>query len=275
MKFSDVEDAIRRANDTRYGLGVSIRDLGGRRGMGAGVLEVAFDLGRRHPPGVEFLDARFLLDHFGAVHAEAALLRHHEVRAQTGREPCGFWLPECAYDPAFDTLVISGGNGPREDAFSPRLIAFVREAAAHSRRMTSVCSGAFALAAAGLLDGRRATTHWRMAALLQALFTKDGKGEPRKQLGDAPELAKLNNAILYGPADMVTPLITLGLIPANLGHRFNKSGSVKPFPGIKVTAVAAEHSSLIVHPNPATGKLESHPAARRKETKNCVETRSL
>ena len=79
-------------------------------------------------------------------------------------------------------------------------------------------------------------------------------------LGDAPELAKLNNAILYGPADMVTPLITLGLIPANLGHRFNKSGSVKPFPGIKVTAVAAEHSSLIVHPNPATGKLESHPA---------------
>jgi L-ascorbate metabolism protein UlaG (beta-lactamase superfamily) len=79
-------------------------------------------------------------------------------------------------------------------------------------------------------------------------------------LGDAPELAKLNNAILYGPADMVTPLITLGLIPANLGHRFNKSGSVRPFPGIKVTAVAAEHSSLIVHKNPETGKLESHPA---------------
>ena len=79
-------------------------------------------------------------------------------------------------------------------------------------------------------------------------------------LGDAPELAKLNNAILYGPADMVTPLITLGLIPANLGHRFNKSGNVRPFPGIKVTAVAAEHSSLIVHPNPTTGKLEAHPA---------------
>ena len=36
-------------------------------------------------------------------------------------------------DPAFDTLIISGGNGPREDAFSPRLIAFVREAAQHLR----------------------------------------------------------------------------------------------------------------------------------------------
>ena len=79
-------------------------------------------------------------------------------------------------------------------------------------------------------------------------------------LGDAPEIAKLNNTVLYGPADMVTPLITLGMIPANLGHRFNKTGSVKPLPGIKVTAVQAEHSSLIVWKNPATGKNESHPA---------------
>lgn len=79
-------------------------------------------------------------------------------------------------------------------------------------------------------------------------------------LGDAPVLAKMNNAVLYGPADMVTPLITLGLLPANLGHRFNKTGNVKPYPGIKVTAVAAEHSSLIVYNNPATGKPESHPA---------------
>jgi len=79
-------------------------------------------------------------------------------------------------------------------------------------------------------------------------------------LGDAPAIAKLNEAILYGPADMVTPLITLGLIPANLGHRFNKTGYVTPSPGIKITAVKAEHSSLIVWNNPATGKNESHPA---------------
>ena len=79
-------------------------------------------------------------------------------------------------------------------------------------------------------------------------------------LGDAPALAKLNNTVLFGPADMVTPLITLGVLPANLGHRFNKTGRVTPLPGIKVTAVAAEHSSLIVWNNPASGKLESHPA---------------
>ena len=79
-------------------------------------------------------------------------------------------------------------------------------------------------------------------------------------IGDAPALAKLNNTKLYAPADMVTPLVTLGLLPAELTHRFNKSGSVQPAPGIKVTAVAAEHSSLLVWNNPATGKAESHPA---------------
>ena len=79
-------------------------------------------------------------------------------------------------------------------------------------------------------------------------------------IGDAPAIAKAQNTVLYGPADMVTPLITLGILPANLGHRFNKTGHVTPLPGIKVTAVQAEHSSLLVHNNPATGKNESHPA---------------
>ena len=79
-------------------------------------------------------------------------------------------------------------------------------------------------------------------------------------IGDAPDLAKMHKTKLYGPADMVTPLITLGILPADLGHRFNKTGSVRPLPGIRVTAVQAEHSSLLVWNNPATGKNESHPA---------------
>ena len=79
-------------------------------------------------------------------------------------------------------------------------------------------------------------------------------------IGDAPALVKLHNTKLYGPADMITPMVTLGILPADLTHRFNKSGSVKPLPGIKVTAVKAEHSSLLVFNNPATSKAESHPA---------------
>ena len=79
-------------------------------------------------------------------------------------------------------------------------------------------------------------------------------------LGDAPAVAKVNNIKFYGPADMVTPLITLGILPAELGHRFNKSGQVAPAPGIKVTAVHADHSSLLVWKNPASNKPEAHPA---------------
>ena len=79
-------------------------------------------------------------------------------------------------------------------------------------------------------------------------------------IGDAPAIAKANNTKLYGPADMVTPITTLGILPNELTHRFNKTGHVRPLPGIKVTAVQAEHSSLLVWNNPATGKPESHPA---------------
>ncbi|WNG22778.1 GlxA family transcriptional regulator [Cystobacter fuscus] len=69
--------------------------------------------------------------------------------------------------PAFDTLVVVGGLGTREAMQSPPLLDFVRAAAAASRRVASICSGACILAAAGLLDGREATTHWRVAPELQ------------------------------------------------------------------------------------------------------------
>ncbi|MCX4830696.1 GlxA family transcriptional regulator [Streptomyces sp. NBC_01016] len=60
--------------------------------------------------------------------------------------------------PAADTLLVPGGNGTR--APDPRVVDWLRERAPLTRRTVSVCTGAFLLARAGLLDGRRATTHW-------------------------------------------------------------------------------------------------------------------
>ncbi|WP_243745191.1 GlxA family transcriptional regulator [Streptomyces hainanensis] len=84
-----------------------------------------------------------------------------------------------------DTLVVSGGIGHEAAAASGAFVGHVRRLARESRRVASVCTGAEVLAAAGLLDGRRATTHWEFAPRLAArhprvsvdadpIFVRDG-----------------------------------------------------------------------------------------------------
>jgi transcriptional regulator GlxA family with amidase domain len=67
---------------------------------------------------------------------------------------------------AIDTLIVPGGDGTRAVVRDDALLAWIADASHGARRTTSVCTGAFLLAAAGLLDGRRATTHWASAGAL-------------------------------------------------------------------------------------------------------------
>ncbi len=88
--------------------------------------------------------------------------------------------------PDFDTIIIPGGAGLRQASTSRIVARWIGDRAGKTRRIVSICTGIYALAASGLLDGRRVTTHWRFAADVarrfpalrvqpNALFIRDGK----------------------------------------------------------------------------------------------------
>src|SRR5258705_9842310 len=87
-------------------------------------------------------------------------------------------------DSNFDTLVVAGGT--EIEPSTPGLIEFLRQASQRYRRIAATCTGAFVLAEAGLLDGRRATTHWYHARELQARFPKVKVEEDRIFIADGP-----------------------------------------------------------------------------------------
>lgn len=70
-----------------------------------------------------------------------------------------------------DTLLVAGGTGIEKAACDQELLLWLRKAAQRVRRIGSICTGAFLLASAGLLNGKRATTHWKWAAELAGRFT--------------------------------------------------------------------------------------------------------
>ena len=90
------------------------------------------------------------------------------VRAESGLELVTVPLPASVV--AIDTLVLAGGSGAGAAARDENLVGWIRQTAPRCRRVATVCSGAFLGAAAGLLGGRRVTTHWARAGELRAAF---------------------------------------------------------------------------------------------------------
>lgn len=143
---------------------------------------------------MQALDLTGPLDVFGAANALASGMPPYElhvigvhtgtVHAENGLAV----LPACSIEdaPPLDTLLIPGGSGSRLGNADPKLLAWLRRQAETARRVVSVCTGAYILAATGLLDGRRVATHWQYAEDLarrfpairvepERLFLRDGR----------------------------------------------------------------------------------------------------
>src|SRR5438067_3533510 len=88
--------------------------------------------------------------------------------------------------PGIDTLLVAGGWAMRGDPAEPALVEGVRRLAGRARRVASVCSGAFLLAEAGLLAGRRATTHWFTAPALAGRYPDVTVQPDRIHVHDGP-----------------------------------------------------------------------------------------
>src|ERR1700722_3006100 len=129
----------------------------------------AFEIAARYVPGA--YDLRVIAAEAGPVRSSSGVAMTAEVFDAA---------------PRLDTLVISGGEGSRAPALDEHVLGFVRQAAASARRTTSVCSGAYILAAAGLLDGRRATTHWNRSRDFARRFPKVRLEPDRIYVRDGP-----------------------------------------------------------------------------------------
>jgi len=118
-------------------------------------------------------------------------------------------------DPAFDTIIMGAITSFVVPAPSTaNMIAFVRAAAAASRRTASFCNGAFVLAEAGLLDGRRATTHWVQAVGFRARFPKVMLEEDRIFINDGP---------IWTSAGMTAGIdLALAMVDRDLGSKAAK-----------------------------------------------------
>lgn len=109
-----------------------------------------------------------------------------------------------------DTLVVSGGYGHESAASTETFVAHVRRLARDSRRVASICTGATVLASAGLLDGRRCTTHWAFATQL-------ARSRPAIEVDPAPIYVR--DGDVYTSAGVTSALdLTLAFIEADHGE---------------------------------------------------------
>ncbi|UWZ83330.1 GlxA family transcriptional regulator [Occallatibacter riparius] len=165
------------------------------------------------PPPVQILDVTGPLEVFSSVpEYQISVVAHDgsgELDTNRGVRIAGAVSPDAVSGP-IDTLVIAGGPGAESGKYSREYVDWIADAASRSRRIASICTGAFLLAAAGLLDGRRAVTHWRFCEKLARDF-------PRVKVERDPIFLRDGN--MYTSAGITAGIdLSLALVEEDHGH---------------------------------------------------------
>ncbi|MFC0546333.1 GlxA family transcriptional regulator [Kutzneria chonburiensis] len=219
-------------------------------------------------PQVELLDVACVSDTFDTANRHGANPPYSIEFATLGAQPAtsgsglvlaGQHALERITGP-LDTIVVSGGYGHEQAAADPVLVAHVRRLARESRRVASVCSGTSVLAAAGLLDGRRCTTHWFVARSLQERY-------PRIEVDPKPLYIKDDN--VYTSAGVTSALdLSLALVEEDHGAALARAVARGLVTYLQRPGNQAQVSMYVQAPAPENSvvrKLVTHIAANLDE----------
>lgn len=136
-----------------------------------------------------------------------------------------------------DTWIVAGVNNPLAAPSPDAVLGFIQDASTQARRMTAICTGGFVLAEAGLLAGRRATTHWAYARELQRRYPDIRVEEDRIYITDGP---------MWTSAGMTAGLdLTLAIVEKDLGNEVARSVAHKLVMHQRRAGGQSQHSEML------------------------------
>jgi transcriptional regulator GlxA family with amidase domain len=165
----------------------------------------------------------------------------------------------------YDTVIVGGGTSILEHA-PAALLAFLRKASKRSRRVASICTGAFILAEAGILDGKRATTHWDNARQLQTRFPKVTMEADRIFLIDGR---------VWTSAGMTAGIdLALAMVEKDLGADVTRSIAQKLVVFHRRAGGQSQHSALL-ELAPKSDRIQNALAYAKKNLHNALSVEQL
>jgi transcriptional regulator GlxA family with amidase domain len=194
---------------------------------------------------------------FANLHAKRNCYEVHVLSEHGGpvATAMGTALHTTAFDDRhFDTLII-GGNTEVVPT-SPKLTRYISAAGRHSRRISSICTGAFALADAGLLDNRRVTTHWLFTEALKARYPKLRLEADRIYITDGPIWTAAGNSAGID--------LTLGMLEKDYGAELARDVAQIMVVNQQRAGGQSQHSALLAI-NPKSDRIQEALAHARRD----------